>query len=200
MLVNGTAYPRATVQARRYRLRILNACNARFLNLQLYVGRQQPKGSPWIHSGVPTNAPFVNAATERRLRPACKSEPRGASCPKPARSPSKNRSDTNPTPSNTGVLNPSLMNKSLIVAPAERPDVIVDFSNYAGKSVILYNDAPAPFPEGDDLDDYFPGWNRFCLSGVTEQPDQQVTPGHSSPTPGSSCGSTWLLQRVPTQR
>ena len=29
--------PEATVQPTRYRLRILNACNARFLNLQLYV-------------------------------------------------------------------------------------------------------------------------------------------------------------------
>ena len=37
MLVNGTTFPEATVQARRYRLRLLNACNARFLNLQLYV-------------------------------------------------------------------------------------------------------------------------------------------------------------------
>ena len=37
MLVNGTVYPKVTVEPRRYRLRILNACNARFLNLQLYV-------------------------------------------------------------------------------------------------------------------------------------------------------------------
>ena len=37
MLVNGTVFPEATVEARRYRLRLLNACNARFLNLQLYV-------------------------------------------------------------------------------------------------------------------------------------------------------------------
>ena len=37
MLVNGTAFPQVTVEARRYRLRILNACNARFLNLQLYM-------------------------------------------------------------------------------------------------------------------------------------------------------------------
>jgi spore coat protein A, manganese oxidase len=28
MLANGTVYPEATVEARRYRLRILNACNA----------------------------------------------------------------------------------------------------------------------------------------------------------------------------
>src|SRR5436190_17163371 len=38
MLANGTVYPTQTVEARRYRLRFLNACQARFLNLQLYVG------------------------------------------------------------------------------------------------------------------------------------------------------------------
>ena len=37
MLANGTVYPTATVQPTRYGLRILNACNARFMNLQLYV-------------------------------------------------------------------------------------------------------------------------------------------------------------------
>ena len=33
---------------------------------------------------------------------------------------------------------------SLLLAPAERADVIVDFSKYAGKTLILYNDAPRP--------------------------------------------------------
>ena len=45
MLANGTVYPEATgVEARRYRLRILNACQARFLNLQLYVDDGSPDG------------------------------------------------------------------------------------------------------------------------------------------------------------
>ena len=35
---------------------------------------------------------------------------------------------------------------SLIMAPAERADVIVDFSQFRGKTLILYNDAPAAFP------------------------------------------------------
>ena len=35
---------------------------------------------------------------------------------------------------------------SLLLAPAERADVIVDFSKFAGKTLILYNDAPAAFP------------------------------------------------------
>src|SRR5437763_1600662 len=44
MLANGTVYPEATVEARRYRLRIINACQARFLNLQLYVDDGSPDG------------------------------------------------------------------------------------------------------------------------------------------------------------
>jgi spore coat protein A len=45
------------------------------------------------------------------------------------------------------------------VAPAERPDIIVDFRAHAGQSIVVYNDAPAPFPGGDPRNDYFPGWN-----------------------------------------
>ncbi|MEW6429561.1 MAG: multicopper oxidase domain-containing protein, partial [Thermodesulfobacteriota bacterium] len=44
---------------------------------------------------------------------------------------------------------------TMILAPAERADVIIDFSQYAGKTLILYNDAPAPFPALDPHYDYF---------------------------------------------
>jgi FtsP/CotA-like multicopper oxidase with cupredoxin domain len=37
MMVNGTLYPFLNVEAKAYRFRILNACNDRFLNLQLYL-------------------------------------------------------------------------------------------------------------------------------------------------------------------
>jgi hypothetical protein len=37
MMVNGTLYPYLTVQRQAYRFRILNACNDRFVNLQLYL-------------------------------------------------------------------------------------------------------------------------------------------------------------------
>jgi FtsP/CotA-like multicopper oxidase with cupredoxin domain len=37
MMVNGTAYPYLNVQPKAYRFRILNACNDRFVNLQLYL-------------------------------------------------------------------------------------------------------------------------------------------------------------------
>jgi FtsP/CotA-like multicopper oxidase with cupredoxin domain len=40
---------------------------------------------------------------------------------------------------------------------AERADVIVDFSRYAGKTLIIYNDAPAAFPAADPRYDYYTG-------------------------------------------
>jgi spore coat protein A len=168
MLVNGTVFPEATVQARRYRLRLLNACNARFLNLQLYVGDSSLNGitldltgTPITNPnyGIPTNQTFVNAATGDSSFLQIGTE--GGFLSKPVKVPSNIPFQiTDPDfllggPS----LNPSLVNKSLIVASAERPDLIVDFSGYAGQKIILYNDAPSPFPSGDDRNDYFPGMN-----------------------------------------
>jgi FtsP/CotA-like multicopper oxidase with cupredoxin domain len=40
----------------------------------------------------------------------------------------------------------------LFLAPGERADVIVDFSAFAGKTLILDNDAKAPFPSGAPAD------------------------------------------------
>jgi spore coat protein A len=46
----------------------------------------------------------------------------------------------------------------LILAPAERGDFIVDFRDIdPGTILLLCNDAPAPFPGGDDINEYFPG-------------------------------------------
>ena len=55
MLANGTVYPEATVEARRYRFRILNACQARFLNLQLYVDDGSADGITLNANLAPTN-------------------------------------------------------------------------------------------------------------------------------------------------
>jgi len=40
---------------------------------------------------------------------------------------------------------------ALTIAPAERFDVIIDFSGTDGKFFVLSNDAKAPFPDGDDV-------------------------------------------------
>ena len=45
----------------------------------------------------------------------------------------------------------------LALGPAERADVIVDFSAFAGKTLILYNDAPAAWPAGVGGYDYYTG-------------------------------------------
>jgi spore coat protein A, manganese oxidase len=183
MLVNGTTFPEATVQARRYRLRLLNACNARFLNLQLYIDDGSANGITLDTNGVPTNQAFLNAAAPDNLGNPTPNwlqiGTEGGFLATPALVPSsqpltfltspnlvnpQNLAGINPDP-NTGQTDPSRILTSLLLAPAERPDVIVDFSavpkNLDGtyKSVILYGDAPAPFPGGDDRNDYFPGWN-----------------------------------------
>jgi spore coat protein A len=137
MLANGTAYPEATVEARRYRFRVLNACQARFLNLQLYVDDGSQDGITLNAATLaPTNAKgpdFLVLGTE------------GGFLSKPAQV----RSNV--------PFNPATMKGSLVTGPAERWDMLIDFSGFAGSKVILYNDAPAPFPVGDPRNDYFPG-------------------------------------------
>ena len=54
------------------------------------------------------------------------------------------------------VLN--IADHGLLLAPAERADVVVDFSQVpAGSKLILYNDAPAPVPAFDPRYDYYTG-------------------------------------------
>ena len=46
----------------------------------------------------------------------------------------------------------------LLLAPAERADLVCDFTGIAaGTEFILYNDAPGPFPGGGGSFDYYPG-------------------------------------------
>ncbi|MBF0479138.1 MAG: fibronectin type III domain-containing protein [Candidatus Omnitrophica bacterium] len=47
---------------------------------------------------------------------------------------------------------------NLFLGPAERADVIIDFSQVPdGSKIILYNDSPAPVPAGDPRLDYYTG-------------------------------------------
>ncbi|AIG26653.1 multicopper oxidase family protein [Brevibacillus laterosporus] len=47
-----------------------------------------------------------------------------------------------------GLLKKPVPISEIILAPAERADVIIDFSRHKGENIILTNDAPAPFPDG----------------------------------------------------
>jgi len=159
MLTNGTVYPEAIVEARRYRLRILNACNSRFLNLQLYVDDGSANGITLNNKGIPINAPALNAAAPNPTgRPTANFlviGTEGGFLPKAAW-----------VPTNVAFGGPTI--GSLILAPAERADVIFDFSKHENQSLILYSDAPSPFPGGSPLNDYFPGLkNRNPVNAQT---------------------------------
>src|SRR5947207_1380360 len=59
----------------------------------------------------------------------------------------------------------NMSSHGLLLMSAERADAIVDFTLYAGKTLILYNDAPAPAPAHDDRYDYYTGDPDFTGSG-----------------------------------
>ena len=68
---------------------------------------------------------------------------------------------TDPTVFNAGNVD----KHSLLLGPAERADVIVDFSAFAGQTLILYNDAPAAFPARDPRFDYYTGNGDYTDTG-----------------------------------
>jgi spore coat protein A len=155
MLVNGTVYPVANVEARRYRFRLLNACQSRFLNVQLYLADDSSDGITYGSKG-PVNVPgpgFLVIGTE------------GGFLPEPVRVPAVQ-------PFNPEMLTDGLPN--MLVAPAERLDVIVDFTGQSGKGFILYTDAPAPFPDGDRDTDHFTGGRGHARTEPGEGPDTRI--------------------------
>ncbi|HEY3343706.1 MAG TPA: hypothetical protein VGJ97_02195 [Anaerolineaceae bacterium] len=204
-LVNGTAYPTLTVNPQAYRLRILNAANDRFWNLSFF---QAKSSNPmWDATGtlLDPNAGEVNmvtAAPGLGLPASWPTDGRDGGVPDPAAAgPAMiqigNESGflaapavINPTPigyeynrRNIVVLN---VNKhALFLGPAERADVIVDFSQYAGKTLILYNDSPAPVPAFDPRNDYY-----------TNGPDNTDTGGAPSTLPGYGPNTRTIMQIV----
>src|SRR5262249_27148296 len=40
---------------------------------------------------------------------------------------------------------------SILIAPAERFDVVIDFAGHGGATFVMTNDANAPYPDGDDV-------------------------------------------------
>jgi FtsP/CotA-like multicopper oxidase with cupredoxin domain len=103
MVVNGKTWPFLEVEQRRYRFRLLNGCNSRFLLLELSNG-----------------LPFWQIGTEGGFLPA------------------------------------PLQLNTLLLGPAERADVIVDFTNVAvGTEIILQNLGPdEPFGGGEPPEDF----------------------------------------------
>lgn len=68
--------------------------------------------------------------------------------------------------------------QSLYLSPAERADLVVDFSQYAGKTLIVYSDSPSPVPAGDPRNDYFTATGDQSASGGAED----TLPGYGPST------------------
>jgi FtsP/CotA-like multicopper oxidase with cupredoxin domain len=203
-VVNGTAYPTLTVDPKPYRLRILNAANDRFLNLSLYKA-VDANGVP-CDANNPTPVPESTgvACTEVALNPAevAAALEDGTVFPTPlagTEGPAWIAIGTEggflpspvvvPAHVTTWVNDPTVFNAgnvdlhSLLTAPAERHDVIVDFSQFAGQTLILYNDAPAAFPARDPRYDYYTG-----------NGDYRDTGGASSTLPGYGPNTRTIMQ------
>jgi spore coat protein A, manganese oxidase len=118
---------------------MLNGSQARFYHLNLYAEASTP-GEANLNAPGPT---MYQVGTEGGFLPAVAVHPNGIPCPL-----DPNADD--PTAIADGPFN-------LLLAPAERADVVIDFNGQAGSTFILFADAPAPFPGGDSRNDYFTG-------------------------------------------
>jgi spore coat protein A len=163
IVVNGAVYPYLEVEPRRYRFRILNGSQARFYNLQLYVADYTRTEANLSKAGPA----FIQIGTEGGFLPA----PVVLNKP-PVPTPLTGVETANPD----GPFN-------LLLSPAERADLIIDFRGFEGATLILYNDAPAPFPGGDSRNDYFTG-----------DADQTSTGGAPATRPGHGPNTRTLMQ------
>ena len=166
-VVNGTAYPTLTVDPTAYRFRILNAANDRFWNLQWYVGDPTTADPVLGPTEVALNPAEVAAAQldpvvfptpDLTLSPAgpdwIQIGSEGGFLPQPVIVPNQHITwITDPTRFDVGNVDLH----AVLLGPAERADVIVDFSQFAGQTLILYNDAPAAFPARITTYDYYTG-------------------------------------------
>lgn len=142
ILVNGGVYPAVNVPPKRVRFRILNGSQARFYHVNLYAEAATP-GEANLNAPGPK---MYQVGTEGGFLPAVAVHPNGIRCPLDLK--------TDPT-GNTAIADGPF---NLMLAPAERADVVIDFKGVApGSAFILYSDSPAPFPGGDLRNDYYTG-------------------------------------------
>ncbi|MBI3561748.1 MAG: multicopper oxidase domain-containing protein [Gammaproteobacteria bacterium] len=104
-LVNGKIWPFKEVEARQYRLRVLNASNARVYRLVLIDD-----------NGTPCNSMIKQIGTDQGL---------------------------------LGAPVSFANDEGIILAPAERADLIINFANFKGKNLRWVNTATAPYNGND---------------------------------------------------
>ena len=125
MTVNGKTWPYLSVAPRKYRFRILDGCNASFLNMWL---ENITNGAPGpVITQIATDGGLLDSAVTFD----------------PARG------------------------QALFLAPSERAEVVIDFSNVApGSEWTLVTNARRPYPTGDLPDSLYEGRiMQFVVNG-----------------------------------
>jgi FtsP/CotA-like multicopper oxidase with cupredoxin domain len=77
----------------------------------------------------------------------------------------------------------NVLNHGLLLGGGERADVLIDFSKYAGQTLIVYNDAPTPMPAVDPRTDLYTGMGDMTDAG-----------GAYNPAPGYGPNSRTVMQ------
>lgn len=184
-VVNGVAYPTLTVDPKAYRVRFLNGANDRYFNLSLWVADPAQAGA------YPDGTPFSD--TEVKMILAVDGRPGGVPDPAtagPAIIQFGNEAGLLPAPvvyaAKPMNLDPATFDETgggFYLGGAERGDTVIDFSKYAGKTLILYNDSTAPVPAGDPRYDYYTG-----------NDDQTSAGGAPSTLPGYGPNTRTVMQ------
>lgn len=104
MVVNGKIWPKTNVEPRKYRLRLLNGCDSRFLIIQFVVQFEATTVPMFFH---------VIGGDQ-------------------------------------GLANTVKTMKKVVLQPSSRLDVIIDFSSYSGKQILLTNEG-GDEPFGGDI-------------------------------------------------
>jgi len=150
MVVNGTTWPKLEVAPQRYRLRLLNGSNARFINLALYTvppsctrkGVCTPNSkaltlnsNQLIGNPMYPELPIYQIGAEQGFLPKVVKISTGFATPLPG---------NGSIPAATPAANPA---QALLMSPAERADVIVDFSGLPVGTVVrmVNTGSDAPF-------------------------------------------------------
>lgn len=139
MVVNGVSWPSLDVADARYRFRLLNGCNSRFLNLALFVLNSD--------GSLGQEIPFYQIGAEQGFLPQVAEIQTGFATLLPG-------NGKMPVP--VAASDPA---QALLMGLAERADVIVDFGGLPDGTVVrMINTAPdAPFggfPDDPDDPDY----------------------------------------------
>jgi FtsP/CotA-like multicopper oxidase with cupredoxin domain len=131
MVVNGSTWPVYEVAPERYRLRFVNAADSRFLNLSLYTLKN--------NGNQDEELPFYQIGSDQSLLPQVVQIETGFATPLVTGAPLPK----NPSQKVKGTFK----EQALLIGPAERADVIVDFTGLPDGTIVrMFNTAPdAPF-------------------------------------------------------